>query len=280
MRLLWKWCMALGGALMLTAAVQPQTREPVDVPPYGKPIELLGLEGMHGGRVVKGAPFSATATSETTQTLQDGSQIHRSTQIVMYRDGEGRSRHETTFNGFGPLATEGKSKTMISISDPVTGELMVLDGENKVARKMVFRWREALSPEATTKRQTEREARRAEEEAAGLLKTESLGTQTVNGVFAEGTRVTRTIPAGQIGNDRALQVLSERWYSPDLQIVVKSTHTDPRFGTTAYNVTNIQKGEPEATLFSVPSGYTVLDGRTTRRLLERQTPQTPQPPED
>jgi hypothetical protein len=79
----------------------------------------------------------------------------------------------------------------------------------------------------------------------------------VNGVSAEGTRVTRTIAVGQIGNDKPIQIVSEKWYSPDLQIVVKSTRTDPQFGTTTYSATNIQKTEPAAALFSVPADYTV-----------------------
>lgn len=99
------------------------------------------------------------------------------------------------------------------------------------------------------------------EEAAGLLKKESLGTQTINGIVAEGTRTTHIIPAGQIGNEKALQVVSERWYSADLQIVLKSTRTDPRTGTTTYTVTSIQRTEPAATLFAVPAGYSVQTGR-------------------
>jgi hypothetical protein len=84
--------------------------------------------------------------------------------------------------------------------------------------------------------------------------------QTINGVVAEGTRITHTIPVGQIGNEKPLQVVSERWYSSDLQIVLKSTRTDPRFGTTTYTVTSLQRTEPAATLFAVPADYTVQTG--------------------
>ena len=102
--------------------------------------------------------------------------------------------------------------------------------------------------------------RMQQDEAAGLLKKESLGTQTINGLVAEGTRTTHIIPAGQIGNEKVLQVISERWYSADLQIVLKSTRTDPRFGTTTYTVTNLQRTEPAANLFTVPAEYTVQTG--------------------
>jgi TonB family protein len=89
---------------------------------------------------------------------------------------------------------------------------------------------------------------------------ESLGTQSIEGVQAEGTRTTTTIPAGAIGNERAIQITSERWYSPELQMVVMTRHSDPRFGETTYRLTNINRAEPDRSLFEVPSGYTVKEG--------------------
>jgi hypothetical protein len=258
-----KMCLVLSGVLALSAAaVQAQRHGPDGPPPFGAPMELMGFEGMHGGKVVKGAPFSATATSETTETLQDGSVLHRTSQVTMYRDSQGRSRHEATFTGFGPLSTSGAPKKMVMISDPVVGVHIMLDDEQKVAHKSALRAHNgpaanADSAPAFEGRMQEREQKA---EAAGLLKKESLGTQTINGVVAEGTRITHIIPVGQIGNEKPLQVVSERWYSADLQIVLKSTHTDPRSGTTTYTVTSLQRTEPAATLFSVPADYTVQTG--------------------
>jgi hypothetical protein len=100
------------------------------------------------------------------------------------------------------------------------------------------------SPESAQEFEQKMEARLQQEEASGAVKKESLGTQSVNGVNAEGTRITRTIAAGQIGNDKAIQIVFERWYSPDLQLVVKSTRSDPRFGTTTYSLTNVHRTEP------------------------------------
>ena len=87
-----------------------------------------------------------------------------------------------------------------------------------------------------------------------------LGKQTIEGVEAEGTRTTVTIPAGEIGNERAIEIVSERWYSPALQLVVMTRHSDPRFGETTYRLTNIKREEPEKSLFEVPAGYTVKEG--------------------
>jgi hypothetical protein len=258
-----KICLVLSGVLALSAAaVQAQRHGPDGPPPFGAPMELMGFEGMHGGKVVKGAPFSATATSETTETLQDGSVLHRTSQVTMYRDSQGRSRHEATFAGFGPLSTSGAPKKMVMISDPVAGVHMMLDDTQKIAHKSALRAHNAPAANADSAPafQGRMQEREQQLEASGLLKKESLGTQTINGVVAEGTRITHIIPVGQIGNEKPLQVVSERWYSADLQIVLKSTHTDPRSGTTTYTVTSLQRTEPAATLFSVPSDYTVQTG--------------------
>lgn len=274
-----KMRLILTGALVLSAVAAHAQRRGPGGPAFGAPMELMGFEGMHGGKTVTGAPFSATATSETTEMLQDGSKIHRTTQLTMYRDSQGRSRREATFTGFGPLATSGGPKTIVMISDPVAGVHLMLDSVNKVARQSAFHDRRGTGADAGpgSKFEARMQAREQKEEAAGLLKKESLGTQTVNGVTVEGTRITRTIPAGQIGNDKPLQVVSERWYSPDLQIVMKSTRTDPRFGTTTYTVTNVQRTEPAATLFTVAADYTVQTGggRHGRR---GSMPATPPPP--
>ena len=89
---------------------------------------------------------------------------------------------------------------------------------------------------------------------------EQLGKQMIEGVEAEGTRTTVTIPAGEIGNERAIEIVSERWYSPELQLVVMTRHSDPRFGETTYKLTNINRAEQAKSLFEVPSGYTVKEG--------------------
>ena len=95
---------------------------------------------------------------------------------------------------------------------------------------------------------------------ANEVKEEQLGKQTIEGVEAEGTRTTITIPAGEIGNERAMEIVSERWYSSELQLVVMTRHSDPRFGETTYKLTNINRAEPAKSLFEVPSGYTVKEG--------------------
>ena len=88
---------------------------------------------------------------------------------------------------------------------------------------------------------------------------EDLGQQFMEGVTVEGTRTTMTIPAGHIGNELPIKIVSERWFSPDLKVLVMSRQSDPRFGETTYRLTNITRGEPAPELFEVPADYQVID---------------------
>jgi hypothetical protein len=226
-------------------------------------IELLGFGGgLHGGKVVKGAPFSAIATSTTTQTLADGNHITRTTQTNLYRDSQGRFRKEVTLQAIGPLAASGQPHSFIVISDPMAGTAYVLEPDQKVARQLPssggMRVRTGGGPGGNVFYRTFNES------AQATAKTESLGPQTVEGVNTEWTRTTRMIPAGEIGNDNPITIVSQHWYSADLQMDVKSTHSDPRFGDTTYTLTNIQRTEPDASLFAVPSDYTVTTVKNRR----------------
>lgn len=271
----------LGAAVLLSAGSYAQNPEPDSAPPpppgghmrhpggpgFGGPfgMELLGFGGPHGGKTVTGAPFTASTVSESNRTLADGTKISQKVQSTLYRDAQGRVRKETTLPAIGPLAASGAPKSLVFIRDPVAGTGYILDANQKIAHKL---------PEHAQKT---RESNSAESDAPGKgwgghpgganVTKESLGSQTINGIVAEGTRYTRTIPAGHIGNDKPVTIVSEEWYSPDLQIIVHSKRSDPFVGETNYNVTNIQRSAPPATLFTVPPDYTVKDAppRFTKR---------------
>jgi hypothetical protein len=110
-------------------------------------------------------------------------------------------------------------------------------------------------------------------------KTETLEARSFDGVSAEGSRTTTTIPAGEIGNEQPIQIVDERWYSPELQAVVMTRHSDPRYGETTYRLTNISRAEPAAALFQVPSDYTVREvsgpAPGVRRTFRRAAPPPP-----
>lgn len=214
-------------------------------------IGFLGFEAGIGGKTVTGAPFSATISTQSTQALADGNQIQSSTTGSVARDSQGRTRREMTLPAVGPLAeVVGKTAPHAAlINDPVAGTSYVLHADNKTADVMPrHAWNGGKRPTV-------------EGEGRGRFQNEKtttdLGTQNINGVSAQGTRVTRTIPAGEIGNTKAIVITTERWYSPELQAYVMIKRTDPMMGDVVYQLTNIQRQEPDASLFQVPSDYTV-----------------------
>jgi len=95
-------------------------------------------------------------------------------------------------------------------------------------------------------------------------RTENLGTQTMQGVSVEGVRTTRTIAAGEIGNDRPIDIVTEVWTSPELKTIVYSKRSDPRVGEQTFQLTNVMRSEPDASLFAVPADFKLMDGPDTK----------------
>jgi hypothetical protein len=213
-------------------------------PPGDQSFRFLAMDMRAGSRTVKSAPFSATAETEFVQTLGNGSTITRKSTAMLYRDSEGRTRREQTLSHVGPFATAEDAPQMIFISDPVAGVSYMLDPRHRTARKMPTR--------SGPPRDRPEPPSRPDAEA----KTKALGKQMIEGVEAEGTRSTITIPVGKIGNDQPLEIVSERWYAPALQEVILSKHSDPRYGVNTYRLKNINRSEPSASLFQPPADYT------------------------
>lgn len=198
-------------------------------------------------KVVQGAPYSAQAVTQFTQTLASGDHIQRTTNGSIARDSQGRTRTERSFGAIGALsAGRGAGKTVM-IYDPVASKSYVLESESKTARLMQIPAARAANASTHAPR------------ALASAKTEELGTQVVQGVNAEGKRVTRVIPAGQEGNEKEIDIVTETWYSPDLQVVVMSKTSDPRYGDSVYQLTGITRAEPDPALFAVPSDYTIKE---------------------
>lgn len=211
--------------------------------------EEVGL----GHKVVTGAPMTATITVTHDQTLSDGNTIHTDNQSTEYRDSQGRVRKEVPFKLVTPAtgATEG---TMVIIMDPVAGKRYVLNPQKKTAHEM------PLHPPGPHGMET-MGAVHLPDAGDQNVNTEQLGTKSILGLQATGTRVTRTIPAGQIGNAKPITVTTERWVSTDLQIPLATMHTDPMMGNMTTTVTSVTRGEPDASLFQVPSDYKIEAGK-------------------
>ena len=359
-------------------------------------FSFMSSEMHFDSKIVRGAPYSAEAITESVQMLADGNRITRTSKASLYRDSEGRTRRDQTLNHIGPWATADEPAQTVFINDPVAGAHYVLNPRNRTAQKMsnVFHFKRTLpdgehTPDGAAARTEffmrseggatgsavvvtsgnapkpinagaaglsgkaikkvqptyppvakaagaqgpvsvqivvnetgEVESAKAtaghpllqnaavtaarewrfsptklsgnavkvagtisfvftlpkeDEPQTGAVMmrtrapgglapegehrvkpvTESLGKQSIEGVEAEGTRTTVTFAPGAIGNERPINIVSERWYSPELQTVVMTKHSDPRFGETTYRLTNINRGEPSRTLFEVPSDYTL-----------------------
>ena len=266
-----KWIYLLMSGVLLLGVRSTGAQEPPPGPPPGPDImgpvgpigprmELHGFGEMHPGKVITGAPYSAVAVTETKQTLAGGNTIDRKVQSNIYRDSQGRTRRE--ISGAGLFSASGQARSAVLIHDPVAGTSYILRSGQKIAEQLPT---PTGGPKRGANLQNRFEARIQKEVADGTLKKEDLGTQIVNGVSAQGTRYTRVIPAGQIGNANPITVVNEQWYSPDLQVIVKTTRSDPRMGEITYSLTNIQRTEPAASLFTVPSDYAVTQGHMPHR---------------
>jgi hypothetical protein len=252
-------------------------------------ITFVGFEAGLGNQVVTGAPYSATITSEFQQTLPDGNKIERKTTTAVYRDSQGRTRREQTLPAIGKYSASSNAPQAIFINDPVAGVSYVLDPARKTARqmpgpKMKFF---AGGPERPARGAVAvgpgpggpLPGKRLERAQDPNVTTESLGAQNIEGILVQGSRVTRTIPAGSVGNQNPIRVTSERWYSPDLMLNLSVKNTDPMRGTNSTTLSNIRRDEPSASLFQVPSDYTVKEppNRMIMRGQRVDPPPAPQP---
>jgi len=246
--------------------------------------KVVGINGAMGP-TVKGVPYSAVEVTESTQVLADGTRIHNERQTNVWRDSEGRVRRETP--------------EQVTIWDPTSNTSYFLDTKNQTGQKGTMNRFVMITKDGTRSAQatyTMRiDGRSSEmpptefgvltdvakakvkldaEQRAGKKEpgnTESLGQQMVASVPSEGTRTTMTIEAGAIGNDRPIQVVSERWYSAELQTVVMTRRTDPRTGEETFRLANVHRGEPGADLFLLPPGYQLVEPPAAVKTL------TPQP---
>jgi len=220
-------------------------------------------------RVVAGAPFSAVEVHQFQEQLANGNSINRTSQVTLYRDTMGRTRSEVTVT---PDAASGKQPfTMITISDPVAGVRHELNSATMTSRSSRIPMAHGGSGRGGRGSSQARPATpsapgaqvRPGRGGAAITRTE-LGSQVKNGVLATGSRSTEVIPAGKIGNTQALTVERETWYSTELKRAVEVKISDPQRGNSTMELTNLAPGEPSASLFSVPAGYTEAAGRGGR----------------
>jgi hypothetical protein len=241
-------------------------------------------------RTLRGAPYSAEIVSDFVQTLSDGNRIVRRSTGRVYRDSEGRVRREEDRASGAPS---------ISITDPVSGFSYSLDPDTHIAWKTpALAGAIIMSKVAGVSAKLEAKIAASGVETRALEPTmvgpdgattveinggafsvrrsndgvqggaEALPAKVIAGVIADGKRTTKTIPAGAIGNERAMTITVEEWTSPELQVLVLTEHKDPRAGDSSYRLVNVTRNEPAASLFEVPADYTIKE--TGIKRFERQ----------
>ena len=232
-------------------------------------IAFFSAEMAGAGEVVTAAPYTATATTESTQILADGNRIVNKTSSFVARDSQGRTRRETDLHRIGTMQVD--SPKTVFINDPTkhTQYIFIPGREATKVIRSEGNWKE--EPQIVDLRgQRERRSQQKvivnvqgvregqqSKESSEQVKHEDLGTQTIEGVSAQGKRETVTIPAGQIGNERPIEIVTETWFSPELHTMVLRKHSDPRMGDSSYRLTDIKRSEPDASLFQPPPGTKV-----------------------
>jgi hypothetical protein len=227
--------------------------------------------------VVKGAPYSATMNNESIQTLADGNRIVQTSTGTVLRDSQGRTRQDAALPAIGNLSA-ASAPHLVFIQDPVAGTSYTLNLTDKTAWKnptlpagkgapgasvgsgTFFIHTEGGMPPLPPPPPMLAETKRLAGDEQTEANTESLGSQTMEGVAVNGVRTTRTIPAGQVGNDRPISIVTEVWTSTDLKTIVSSKRNDPRMGEQTFQLTNIVRAEPDPSLFAVPSDFKIIDG--------------------
>jgi hypothetical protein len=210
-----------------------------------------GFRGLLQGKVVTNEPYSGTGVTTSKRTLSDGNTINEANCVKVYRDSSGRTRREETSNS----STCSATPRTILISDPVAGVQYAINTQQNTYRQFSFKPRTGATPPVGARPATPNQV------------TTSCAAQPIPGtaLTAECTQTVTTIPAGRFGNAQPLTITSTRLYSPDLQIVIQSTRTDPRNGVTTYQLSNVSTAEPAESLFQLPSGLTLQEGSRGRR---------------
>jgi hypothetical protein len=219
--------------------------------------------GGFGVNSIVGAPFLATARISFEQKLSDGNAIRGYARIHQARNTIGMTRTEGPQRCFKDVDGTSKLAYSIRIYDPeqklfrdwsVYGEMV--GWRDKVIH--TSHYPESVAPEPSAENTLKQQRLTAAGQwSAGEYKSENLGTKTMFGVSVQGSRTTRTIPAGKEGNDLELVILDEHWWSQALGQDLLVIHDDPRTGRTTYELEELMLSEPDPSLFIAPAGYAI-----------------------
>lgn len=234
-----------------TFSLSYATVEPQETEPRRGPILYWAEAGTH--LTVTGVPFTATLTTDTIQTLPDGNHLVGHSTQKLARDSKGRTRREQALGKVGGLQLDGP--TLVFIYDPVAQREYTLDPAQHTARVTTLRTLTLPEGKGLESQSASTQTRQI---GNRQFVSESLGSRDIEGFNAQGTRLTVTFAPGALGNERPFSTSTEVWFSNDLQEYLLRKRNDPRTGETVSRLTNIQRTEPDPSLFQVPADYKVL----------------------
>lgn len=209
---------------------------------------------------VIGAPFSGVRSQQAAKSFVDGNRIDSGGSVRLYRDGRGRTRVEREVSPEMAARSPRLGPVEITINDPVSGDRYELNPQSKTC--IVFKGGAMpaypLQPEAPgVFVMFARHLYGVED--PGWSKPESLGEKSIDGVRAVGARRVYTIPVGTLGNEKPIVLTVEQWFAPELGLVIAKSGRASLGGQFSNQVENIVKGEPDPSLFTIPSDYTRVE---------------------
>jgi hypothetical protein len=218
----------------------------------------VGTTSVSSGEPVLNAPYSARRRFTSVTKLTDGTISRIESVGSEARDSQGRKcsvgeRHWTYFDGEKNIL---KSEMLYRIDDPVADTETKWDTTSKVVK--VIHWPQSVPKESASAAECQAACGEAMMNTSGVA-VEKLGARTIADVVAEGTRTSYTVSAGQDHKDQPIVVIHERWYSPELKIVILETNDDPRSGSIKSELIDIIRGEPDFTQYRPPADYVVRD---------------------
>jgi hypothetical protein len=246
-------CLAFGLFALCSQAVHAQLSPPA-IQPVESGIQFVTIFGNLAQTDVTGAPYSTIEKPMYSQEQPDGTYQDRTLTVThMYRDSYGRTRAERSVTSY-HFGTSETHLLSIFITDPLTDSLYRLDPENRTATRRS--WKAFIQEASADAASTSGCFARTPEPQLPVI-TDSLGSRTLEGLVVEGTRQTMTVPADTVGNTRQIDIMIETWISPELHVAVLRTRNDSITGRDTTRLTQIDRSEPAAELFQVPSDYDV-----------------------
>ncbi|MGA2809369.1 MAG: hypothetical protein ABSE87_14670 [Terracidiphilus sp.] len=239
---------SLAGIALMAVGLAAQ--EPLRGPDGGTSTRVSGVELL----AIPGKPFSAKSSTEWTRTLPDGSTIMTRLEANLARDSRGRiyrERHSFV------AANSGRPSPL--------NEIHIYDPLSRTQALCSIRTMECVLSDYYPRTFFDTPVTGLNSAGTRSLARESIGSDTIEGLYVTGIRETTTINAGVVGNEQPLVSTREFWFSEELQTNLAVTRDDPREGKQVIRLSNLSRAEPDPHIFEIPIGYTVRDTRAPTR---------------